>query len=156
MSHLSALPECEKSSGAAVSLGEVFSAKEYLAEIKGALKKGYTFDDLAEIFTEKCGVKISARRIKHHFTRAKNSAAKGKSGKKKAGETDTSGDCVSSGDSQLTGAAGRAQENPDASESDLESFSKFSGFSFEKRAISGVKRNVDTDAFSLDTRPKES
>jgi hypothetical protein len=61
MSHLSKLPEREKDPGAALSLGEVFRAKEYLDEIKSVLKKGYSFDNIAAIFTEKCGVNISAR-----------------------------------------------------------------------------------------------
>jgi hypothetical protein len=105
MSRLSELPKREKDPSAAVSLPEIFRAKEYMAEIKGALKKGYTFEDIAAIFTERCGVAVSARQIKYHFTRAKNWGAKGKSGKK-AGETSTSGGGVPSVDSQRAGAVG--------------------------------------------------
>jgi hypothetical protein len=39
MSRLSELPEREKDPGAALSLPEIFRAKEYMAEIKGAMKK---------------------------------------------------------------------------------------------------------------------
>jgi hypothetical protein len=79
MSHLSSLPEREKSSGDLISLSDIFRTKEYISEINGALKKGYSFDDLAEIFTEKCGVAISARQMKYHYTRRKNQALKKKS-----------------------------------------------------------------------------
>jgi hypothetical protein len=76
MSCLSRLPEREKDPGAAVSLGEIFRTKEYLAEIRGALKKGYTFGEIAEIFTERCGVSVSERQMKYHYTREKNRRAK--------------------------------------------------------------------------------
>jgi hypothetical protein len=80
MSHLSKLPERGRDPGVLVSLPEIFRTKEYMAEIKGALKKGYTFGDLAEIITERCGVAVSARQLKYHCTRAKNLAAKDKPG----------------------------------------------------------------------------
>jgi hypothetical protein len=76
MSRLSELPEREKDPGAAISLAEVFRTKEYLAEIKGTMKKGYTFENLAEIFTERCGVAVSARQLKYHCTREKNRKVK--------------------------------------------------------------------------------
>jgi hypothetical protein len=76
MARLSELPERGKDPGASVSLGRIFRAKEYFNEIKGALKKGYTFDDLAAIFTERCGVNVSARQLKYHYTREKNRRAK--------------------------------------------------------------------------------
>ena len=82
MSHLSELPKRGKDSGIPVSLSDVFRTKEYVAEIKGALKKGYTFNDLAKIFTERCGVTVSARQMKYHYTRGQNLRAKGKSGAK--------------------------------------------------------------------------
>jgi hypothetical protein len=82
MSRLANLPEHEKGPGAAVSLPEIFRAKEYVAEIKGALRKGYSFGDLAEIFTGMCGVAISARQLKYHFTREKNKRAKDSMGGK--------------------------------------------------------------------------
>ena len=82
MSCLSKLPERGKAPDMTVSLSEIFRAKEYLAEIKGALKKGYTFDDLAAIFTERCGVNISARQLKYHCTREKNRSAKNSAGGK--------------------------------------------------------------------------
>jgi hypothetical protein len=118
MSHLSKLPEREKDPGASVSLGEVFRAKESLAEIKGALKRGYTFEDIAAIFTERCGVAVSARQIKYHFTRAKNRGTKGKSDKKTDMTSSTPGACVPSVDSQLTGAVGCAEGSRMASDSE--------------------------------------
>jgi hypothetical protein len=53
-----------------------------MAEIRGALKKGYTFEDLAEIFTERCGVAVSARQLKYHYTRGRNRGMKTQAGKK--------------------------------------------------------------------------
>ena len=76
MSCLSELPERGKAPDKAVSLPEIFRTKEYIAEIKRALKKGYTFDDLAAIFSERCGVNVSARQLKYHCTREKNKRAK--------------------------------------------------------------------------------
>jgi hypothetical protein len=72
ISHLSSLPEREKSPDDPVSLPEIFRTKEYMTKIRGALKKGYTFEDLSKIFTEQCGVKISVRQIKYHYTRGKS------------------------------------------------------------------------------------
>jgi hypothetical protein len=82
MSHLSKLPEREKDPGVLLSLSEIFRTKEYAVEIKGALKKGYTFDDLAEIFSERCGAAVTARQLKYHYTRAKNMGTKKKTGVK--------------------------------------------------------------------------
>jgi hypothetical protein len=82
ISHLAGLPEREKGPDDPISLPEIFRAKEYMAEIRGALKKGYTFEDLAEIFTERCGVAVSARQLKYHYTRGKNRGLKNQSGKK--------------------------------------------------------------------------
>jgi len=72
ISHLANLPEREKSPDDSVSLPEVFRTKAYMTEIQGALKKGYTFEDLSEIFSEKCGVTVSVRQLKYHYTRGKN------------------------------------------------------------------------------------
>jgi hypothetical protein len=82
ISHLANLPEREKSSDDPVSLPEIFRTKEYMAEIQGALKKGYTFEDLAKIFNERCGVTVTARQIKYHHTRGEKQDSKSKSGKK--------------------------------------------------------------------------
>jgi hypothetical protein len=82
MSCLSKMPDRGKAPDTAVSLTEIFRTKEYLAEIKGALKKGYSFNDLAQIFTEKCEVNISARQLKYHCTREKNRSAKNSAGRK--------------------------------------------------------------------------
>jgi hypothetical protein len=82
MSHLAGLPEREKGPDDPISLPEIFRTKEYMAEIQGALKKGYTFEDLAEIFTARCGVAVSVRQIKYHYTRGKNRGLKNKPGKK--------------------------------------------------------------------------
>ena len=82
ISHLARLPEREKGPDDSISLPEIFRTKEYMAEIRGALKKGYTFEDLAEIFTERCGVAVSARQLKYHYTRGKNRGLKNQSGRK--------------------------------------------------------------------------
>jgi hypothetical protein len=82
MSHLAGLPEREKGSDDLVNLPEIFRTKEYMAEIRGALKKGYTFEDLAGIFTKRCGVIVTARQLKYHFTRGKNRGLKNQVGKK--------------------------------------------------------------------------
>jgi hypothetical protein len=82
MARLSELPDRGKDPGTSVSLGKIFRAKEYFNEIKTALKKGYTFDDLASIFTEKCGVEVSARQLKYHYTREKNRRSKNNAGRK--------------------------------------------------------------------------
>jgi hypothetical protein len=50
MSHLASLPEREKGPDDPISLPEIFRTKEYMAEIREALKKGYTFEDLVKIF----------------------------------------------------------------------------------------------------------
>jgi hypothetical protein len=85
IAHLAGLPEREKRPADPVNLPEVFRTKEYMAEIQGALEKGYTFEDLAEIFSEKCGVAVSARQIKYHRTREKNKGMETRSGKKPRG-----------------------------------------------------------------------
>ena len=79
ISHLANLPEREKSPDDPVSLPEIFRTKEYMAEIRNALKRGYTFEDLSKIFTEKCGVTISVRQLKYHYTRGKNKLPKERS-----------------------------------------------------------------------------
>jgi hypothetical protein len=93
MARLSELPERGKDPSAPISLGGIFRAKEYFNEIKGALKKGNTLDDLAAIFTERCGVNVSARQIKYHYTREKNRRAKSNTGgKSKRSDTSNGGD----------------------------------------------------------------
>jgi len=82
MSHLSQLPERGKDPSMPLALSEIFRTKEYAAEIDSALKKGYSFDQLAAIFTERCGIKITARQLKYHCTRTKNQRAKGKKPKR--------------------------------------------------------------------------
>jgi hypothetical protein len=151
MSRLSELPEREKDPGTAVSLGEIFRAKEYMAEIKDALKKGYSLSDLAEIFTEKCGVNISARQIKYHLTRAKNRSVKGKSGKRSL-----SRGCAPLSDTGQRRAAGCAKENPVAPDSAAIFSMKVPEFSSENRVAAGTEGNVDSVTFSPDTRLKES
>ena len=155
MSCLSELPEREKDPGETVSLGEIFRTKAYLAEIKGALKKGYTFENLAAIFTERCGVAVSARQIKYHFTHAKNQSAKGKS-VKKAGESGITESNVLSEDSQQADVAKGAKENFIAPDLPTKASSNVSGFSFESSATVETEGNVDPGAFSIDVRPKES
>ena len=82
MSHLSNLPNREPDPSILLGLSEIFHTKEYMTKIKGALKKGYTFDDLAEIFSDRCGGSINGRQLKYHYTRAMSLAAKRKSGGK--------------------------------------------------------------------------
>ena len=79
MSHLSNLPNREPDINVLLGLSEIFRTKEYITKIKDALKKGYTFNDLAEIFSDKCGISINGRQLKYHYTRAKNLGTKGKS-----------------------------------------------------------------------------
>ncbi len=58
MEALANLPKREKLPGDLLTLPEIFQDKGYVTEIKGALKRGYSFDDLSEIFTERCGVAV--------------------------------------------------------------------------------------------------
>lgn len=81
MTALANLPKREKEPGDLLTLPEIFREKEYIAEIKGALKRGYSFDDLAEIFTERCGVKITARQLKYHCTREQTLRTNGRKSK---------------------------------------------------------------------------
>ena len=76
MTALANLPKREKAPGDLLTLPEIFREKQYIAEIKGALKRGYSFDDLAEIFTERCGTAVSARQIRYHLTHAQNPGKK--------------------------------------------------------------------------------
>ena len=78
MTELANLPKREKAPDDLISLPQIFRMKGYMAEIKGALKRGYSFDDLAEIFTNRCGIAVSARQIRYHFTRAQNIQNMGK------------------------------------------------------------------------------
>ena len=82
MTQLANLPERKKAPDYPVSLTEIFRSKEYMAEIRRALKRGYGFGDLAAIFTERCGVAISARQIKYHYTHDQNQSVNTKSCKK--------------------------------------------------------------------------
>ncbi|MDL2264609.1 hypothetical protein LJC31_08155 [Synergistaceae bacterium OttesenSCG-928-I11] len=78
MLHLAELPKREKDPTAQLGLSEIFRTKEYMAEIRGALKKGYSFEQLAEIFTERCGVEVTPRQMRYHYTRERNLRTKGK------------------------------------------------------------------------------
>ena len=81
MSHLSKLEGREKDPAKPVVLSELFRTKEYAAEIQSALGKGYSFDDIAEIFTQRSGVQITGRQLQYHHTREKNLRTKGKKSK---------------------------------------------------------------------------
>jgi hypothetical protein len=155
MSRLANLPNHEKDPGAAVSLSEIFRTKAYLNEIKCALKKGYTFENLAEIFTERCGVSISARQIKYHLTRAKNRSVKGKLGKK-AEDNSVHEGSVSSTVSSRENTAEGVKENFIPPDSQTRTSSNVSGFSFESRTSARAEGNADPGAFPVDMRPKES
>jgi hypothetical protein len=112
MSQLAKLPEREKAPGDPVRLSEIFRTKKYIAEIKGALKRGYSFDDLAKIFTERCGVIVSARQIRYHFTREMNRGKKTKVGNKNEGNRSTK-KSVPSADSPRKDATQSEQESPE-------------------------------------------
>jgi hypothetical protein len=155
MSRLANLPNREKDPGAAVSLSEIFRIKAYLNEIKCALKKGYTFENLAEIFTERCGVAISARQIKYHFTYANNQGAKSKSAKQ-AEKTGVPENHASSADSHGEAIAEDMKENFIAPGSQTRTSSNVSGFSFEGRTPASAEGTAGPGAFSIDVRPKES
>jgi hypothetical protein len=155
MTQLANLPECKKNPNDPVSLSEVFRTKKYISEVKAALKKGYTFENLAEIFTERCGVAVSARQIKYHFTRAKNRGLNGKSGRK-SGRNSGSENHVSSADSGRTGANDDTEVNVTLSDSEAVSPMNVSGFAFENRVTAKTEGDVDFNAFSFDMRPKES
>jgi hypothetical protein len=155
MSRLSELPEREKDPGTTVGLGEIFRVKEYMTEIKGALKKGYTFKNLAEIFTEKCGVNISARQIKYHFTRAKNLCARGKTGKN-ADKRSLSLGCAPSADAEKTEAEKRAKENPVALNPTTIPPLMVPGLSSGNSGMERAGESADPEAFSFDMRLKES
>jgi hypothetical protein len=144
MSHLAKLPEREKAPDDPVSLSEIFRTKEYIAEIRGALKRGYSFGDLAEIFTERCGVAISERQIRYHYTHGKNQGAKGKSGRK-AGEGGASEKHGSSGDSPQKVTVDAKKENPKAVDLEAKSSSKPAGVVSD----SGVADGPEPGAFSF-------
>ena len=118
-------------------------------------EKGYTFENLAEIFTERCGVSISARQIKYHLTRAKNRRVKGKLGKKAEEKSVHEGN-VSSTDSPSESTAEGVKENFIAPGSRTRTPSNVSGFSFESRTPAKAEGNAGPGAFSIDPRPKES
>ena len=92
MSHLANLPEREKSPDDLISLPEIFRRKDYMTEIRNALKRGYTFEDLSKIFTEKCGVSVSARQLKYHYTRGKNKPQMGRATSPKLPQKGNSGE----------------------------------------------------------------
>jgi hypothetical protein len=144
MSHLANLPERGKAPDDPVSLSEIFRTKEYIAEIKAALKRGYSFGDLAEIFTGMCGVAISARQIRYHYTRGENQGAKGKSGRK-AGEGGTTVKHVSSEDSPQKGVAVDVKGNFNATDSEAKFLPKPAGVVSD----SGVADGSEPGAFPL-------
>ena len=155
MTQIANLPERGKAPNDPISMSEIFRTKEYAAEIKAALKKGYTFENLAEIFTERCGIAVSARQIKYHFTRAKNRSVKGKPGKK-TGEADISENHASPADSPGKAITEGVKENIIATDSQMKASSNVSGFTFEKHATVETEGNVDLGAFPIDVMPKES
>jgi hypothetical protein len=152
---LTNLPDREKAPGDPVSLSEIFHAKKYVADIRGALKRGYSFDDLAQIFTEKCGVAVSARQIKYHFTRGKNQETKNKA-VKKAGEIGGAESHISSTDSLRKSVTEDTKESVATTDLETKPSSKGVGFVFENGATICVEGNAKAGAFALDTKPKES
>jgi len=112
MSHLSELPKREKAPDDRIGLPEMFRTKAYAAKIKKALQKGYSFEELAEIFTEKCGVKVIARQLKYHHTHEKNLREKG--GKSK--NTDVAKDRSSSANPPAARAANENEKDQSIAE----------------------------------------
>jgi len=72
MSYIKNLPASENDPESLLGLPEIFRSKEYAAYIESALRKGHTFDNIAEIFSDKFGITITGRQLKYHYTRAKN------------------------------------------------------------------------------------
>jgi hypothetical protein len=136
MSHLAKLPDREKAPDDPVSLSEIFRTKEYIAEIRGALKRGYSFGDLAEIFTGRCGVAISARQIRYHYTHGKNQGAKSKPGRK-AGEGGAPEKRGSSEDFPQKVAAGDVKEKFNATDSEAKSLSESAGVASDSDVANG-------------------
>jgi hypothetical protein len=151
MTELANLPEREKDPGEPVSLSEIFRTKEYAAEVKAALKKGYTFEHLAEIFTNRCGIVVSARQIKYHFTRGKNRGMKSKS-RTKAERVSVTGSHVSSVDSAQASTGSDRKETVMPSDSSATNSSKGERFS----SGNGVVIDAKAGTFSFDVAPKES
>jgi hypothetical protein len=133
MSHLASLPEREKGPDDPISLPEIFRTKEYMAEMRGALKKGYTFEDLAEIFSKRCGVFISVRQLKYHYTRGTLKPQKKRhslpkppqkngigSEKENAEPNDSLAEVYSKGTGMLSGNDGTAKVKPGTFSIDME------------------------------------
>jgi hypothetical protein len=150
ITELANLPEREKDPEEPVSLSEIFRTKEYAAEVKAALKKGYTFENLAEIFSEKCGVAVSARQIKYHFTRGKNRGMKSKSPKKVEG-IGVTGSRVSTADSSRESIDSNGKENRGVTDSPVKGSPKGEGFFSGNGMITDAKPG----AFSLSAKPKD-
>jgi hypothetical protein len=152
MSQLASLPEREKTPEDPVRLSEMFRTKEYVAEVKAALKKGYTFEDLAGIFTERCGVAVSARQIKYHFTRGQNRNSKNKSARDKGGKGISKND-VSSMDFAQKSADNDMEGNKNMTNSSakysLESEEFIPGNGVATGAATNVNLNANPGAFSI-------
>jgi hypothetical protein len=155
MTQIANLPERKKAPDDMVSLTEIFRTKEYIAEVRRALKRGYSFGDLAKIFTERCGVAISARQIRYHYTHEQNQSVNAKS-RKKPRKTGASENHALSADSPQKTAVDDVKENHTAPDSRTKPLSNSSGFSFESRATAETERKIDFGAFPIDARPKES
>jgi hypothetical protein len=149
MTELANLSERKRDPDDPVSLLEIFHTKECTAEVKAALKKGYTFENLAEIFTEKCGVAVSARQIKYHFTRGKNRGMKSKS-RAKAERIGVSGSRVSSADSARKSTGNEGKETVMALDSPAKDSPKSERFFTGNNADANAKAGT----FSLDAKPK--
>jgi hypothetical protein len=159
ITELAKLPEREKTPDDSVSLSEFFSAKEYMREIKGALKRGYGFDDLAKIFSERCGFVITSRQMKYHFTRGQNRRAKSKPEKKSGGNRAVEND-VSSADSQRKNAADSVKEKITAANAETVSPLEIAEFDFENdstiRVATVADKSANRDAISPNVKTEES
>jgi hypothetical protein len=157
MSCLSELPDRGKDPGSTVRLAEMFRTKEYFAEIKSALKKGYSFGDLAAIFTERCGVSISERQLKYHYTRERNKRAKNNSGKiggksKKSKRPDTSKGDTASDNSERTDLGDGAEGDTEHTEAVANVSANYATQPAAFVTVSGVTIPAETGAFSFEKR----
>jgi hypothetical protein len=152
---LAKLPNRKGEPDVPASLSEMFRTKEYMTEIKAALKRGYSFDDLAKILSELCGFVITSRQMKYHFTRGKNRGLKSKSAKK-SGVNRTDENRVPAADSQQKNTAEGAKETLTASDSEMKTSPHDSGFIFKNGAITVPEETQKSGAYSLNTKPEES
>ena len=72
VSHLKELPSRDENINKVLTLTQIFHTEAFKREVKALLKRGYTHKEISKIITEKCGIIISERQVKYHYTRAEN------------------------------------------------------------------------------------